>query len=112
MVDSIFVFYYLPRDPIFEYLRNRYKKLIAPSLIEYMSIDMWVNVAHITHMPLDKFNELNEFEQYAVFTAVNQFISDKNKEQQKVINEIKGSQDSAPYVSPMSSLPRPSFQLP
>lgn len=76
-----------------------------------MNIESWVNVAHITHMPLDTFNSYNEFEQEAIVQAVNNFVSRRNEEQKKVIEDIRGSQDSSPYVSPMSSLPRPSFQL-
>lgn len=64
-------------------------------------------------MDLEAFLSLDEFWQEAIFQSVNNFVKEQNKEQQSALHSMTEKIEALrPYSSPMSTLPKPQFNLP
>lgn len=78
-----------------------------------MGLDKWVAIATVTHMSLEDFLALDEFWQQAVFEAVNSFVKDQNKEQEKAINAMTSRiEEMRPHSSPFNGMNKPNFLMP
>jgi hypothetical protein len=76
---------------------------------------MWVAVANVTQMSAEYWMAQDMFWQEAYFQAVNEFIIQQNKKQKEAMegmtNSIKEASSSTPYISPMSTMPKPTFTM-
>jgi hypothetical protein len=63
-------------------------------------------------MDLDKWLTKDVYWQEAVYQAVSSVIEARNKkEKDSLMKQISGSQESALYVSPFATVPKPTFQM-
>jgi len=66
-------------------------------------------------MDLDKWLTKDIYWQEAIYQAVSSVIEARNKkekeEKDSLMKQISGNQESAPYVSPFATVPKPTFQM-
>ncbi len=85
---------------------------VGQNIRKLAKLDQWVGIANVTHMRLEDYLNLDEFWQQALLEAVNDFVKEQNKEQQRALGSVTEKLEQIrPYSSAMNSMPKPTFMM-
>lgn len=98
-----------PYDPELPGIYEAHIMYTVEDLVQRLELDNWVAIANTTSLPLGKsWMEMGFFDRKAVVTAVNKYISNREKETNKKTQELKQAiEDKAGHRSAFDGVKLP-----